>query len=379
MLASIKRKSNRQNQDNVPHTSAPHSTTSPNEDDVKPIAWAPTPHPVPRFSPPSREYPTSSRPYYAHARPPSREFDTNDQPLVPNNPSSSHGRLYPSESPAAHPEAVFHPGNAGRSTNVEALSTQLATLQDTVNRLCHTINTERAENARTNLELTMLLLRQNQWLVNSSRELRLPHDILHRSQQELHQRYETLQASEMLSNMANIGRGPTAPAASLDHSRPATSYEQPRATSSYEPRPPSSYDQRPHTGYDHRGSSAYDPPPRGLQQPMRDRRDGRAIHTSGSMSRRPPSPTYDHRPATIEHASSHSPRTYPSHQRVPGYQEYDFRFRPPAVDSRERDHDHDRGLPPARTPLSRRLTDPPAGAVDDVSDQPKTSLRNLLH
>lgn len=372
LLVSIKRKSNRQNQDNIPHTSANHSTTSPNDEDSKPSMWTTAAAlPVARYSPPSREYAPTSRPYYAQPRPPSREFDSNNQSPMSVGVPSSHGRQYPHESPVTRSEAPYPPSSSRAPTNIDTLSGQLATLQDTVNRLYHTINTERAENARTNLELTSHLLHQNQWLLECGRDLRLPQDALHRQHAELMQRYKTLQASEMLSSMANSGKPPTAPAASLDDRPPTASYDQ-RPTSSYSQRPMSSYDQRPRSSYGHQAPSPYDAPPHGLQPPMGDPRDNRAVSYSSALSRRPPSPAHDRRPATIDHASNYSPRTYPSHQR-PAYA--DFRYRPPPLDARDRERDHH----PSRAPLPRRLTDPPASSVDEAPDQPKTSLRNLLH
>ncbi|BEJ11343.1 hypothetical protein CspHIS471_0107650 [Cutaneotrichosporon sp. HIS471] len=377
LLASIKRKSNRQNQDNVAPSSAIHPTTSPNEDESKPIMWNSTAHAVPRYSPPSRDYPSTSRSYYGQPRPPSREFDTNPPALGAGSSIPPHNRQYHSESSVTRSDAAFHQANSSRLGANDSLGNPLSTLQDTVNRLHHALNTERADNTRNNMELTTIVLEQTRMLLECDGQVRLPRDALQRQYEELLTRrdgLDRLNVSEALSSMANSRRAPTAPATSLDHNRPATSYEPPRPTSSYEQRPPSSYEQRPHSGYAHHAPSPYDPPHRVLQPPMGDPRD-RALHTSGSLSRRPPSPTFDRRPATIDHATNYSPRTYPDHQRTAGYAE--FRYRPPPMDV-PHPRDRDRDVAPPRGALPRRLTEPPA-PMDDAPDQPKTSLRNLLH
>ncbi|GMK54737.1 hypothetical protein CspeluHIS016_0113230 [Cutaneotrichosporon spelunceum] len=373
LLASIKRKSNRQNQDNAPPSSAIHPTTSPNEDESKPIMWNSTVHAVPRYSPPSRDYPSTSRSFYGQPRPPSREFD-NTPPTHAASNAIPHGRQYHSETSVTRSDATFHQANSSRLGTNDSLGNQLSTLQDTVNRLHHALNTERAENARNNMELTTIVLDQTRMLLECDGQVRLPREALQQQYDELvtrRERLDRINVSEALSSMANSRRVPTAPATSLDHSRPATSYEPPRPTSSYEQRPPSSYEQRPHSGYAHHAPSPYDPPHRVLQPPMGDPRD-RALHTSASLSWRPPSPTFDRRPATIDHATNYSPRTYPDPQRAAGYAE--FRYRPPPMDVPPRERD----VVPPRGALPRRLTDPPA-PVDDAADQPKTSLRNLLH
>jgi hypothetical protein len=391
LLASIKRKSNRANQDSVPHASGTQPTTSPNEDEAKPLVWNSSTHAVPRYSPPSRDYPSTSRSYYGQPRPPSREFDNNPPSIGTSSAVPPHNRQYHSESSITRSDAGFHHANSSRLPANDTLSSTVSTLQDTVNRLHHALTTERADNARNNTELTNILLEQTRMLLECDGQMRLPREALQRQYDELLARrdgLDRLNVSEALSSMASSRRVPTAPAAPVaphDHSRPATSYEPPRPTSSYDQRPPSSYDQRPPSSYDqrpvsgyaHHAPSPYDPPPRVLQPPLGDPRDGRTLHTSASLSRRPPSPTFDRRPATIDHASNYSPRTYPAPQRGVGFAE--FRYRPPPIDGphgRDRDRDHD--VPPPRGPLPRRLTDPPV-PVEDAPDQPKTSLRNLLH
>ncbi|KLT38764.1 hypothetical protein CC85DRAFT_289209 [Cutaneotrichosporon oleaginosum] len=378
LLASIKRKSNRQNQD-VPHSST-HPTTSPNEDETKPIVWNSTAHAVPRYSPPTRDYPSSARSYFGQPRPPSREFDANLPSMGTTSSLPPHGRQYHSESSVTRSETAFPQANSSRLGVNDTLSNQVSSLQDTVNRLHHALGTERADNARNNMELTSILLEQTRMLLECDGQLRLPREALQRQYEDLLARrdgIDRLNVSEALSSMANARRIPTAPAAPLDHSRPATSYEPPRPTSGYEQRPPSGYDQRPLSGYAHHAPSPYDQPHRVLQPPLGDPRDGRILHTSASLSRRPPSPTFDRRPATIDHASNYSPRAYPAPQRGIGFAE--FRYRAPPIDGPHvRERDRDRDLPPSRGGLPRRLTDPPV-SVEDAPDQPKTSLRNLLH
>lgn len=118
--------------------------------------------------------------------------------------------------PPGYPDSPFYP--QPQHSPVDALSGQVATLEDRVQRLTETLNAERIDNVRSNIDFTSYLLQLTGWVGEGKGEcrrrgscsraapappdVRTLQDTLTRASGDLRQRYETLMASDTLSSMA---------------------------------------------------------------------------------------------------------------------------------------------------------------------------------
>lgn len=192
---------------------------SPGDDLDRPIAgWSASQslHHSYRYRSPSRGAEYSRSFYTPGPRPVSRGYDSMISRSPPRGapvpsglggrPLSSHlsyadSRSEPSYYPAPQP-------GASRQSALEAISTQVASLTETVHRMWASLQTERYEFASRSLDMTNHMLRLTDWLGETSKGeqnclqrltlVRFPADTLNRQRAELIQRIEMLQALEVM-------------------------------------------------------------------------------------------------------------------------------------------------------------------------------------
>ncbi|KAK4687929.1 hypothetical protein P7C73_g2191, partial [Tremellales sp. Uapishka_1] len=110
---------------------------------------------------------------------------------------------------ASYPDSPYYPQPSVPSP-VEAFSTQIASLEEKLERLSSILNAERLEHVKGNLELTSSVLQMVGWMADKAQprdapEMRHMHDALQKQNAELRQKYETLIASDALASLATGG------------------------------------------------------------------------------------------------------------------------------------------------------------------------------
>lgn len=266
----------------------------------------------------------------------------------PQPPQPGPSLAPPAQSPSLAEPPVYY--TATRPTTVETLTSQVATLQDTVHRLQSALQYERQQRSRMNLDMSAYLLRMTDWLSEGD-VLPMHRDAVERQRTDLIRRYEVLRDSEAAQ------------------SRPATE-ERARRVSFVQPPltvvARSEYQEVLREPHDYRAAAQAD--------------ERRRPSTTGSQ---PPS-YHPHMPRRTSAQYGEYPalginaRTDPRDDRFASETPRSFLY--------ETRQDYDRRL--YRPSPSRRVTEPPPpqGEVErrrpsaPPSDEPpKASLRNLLH
>ncbi|WVR07747.1 hypothetical protein IAU60_004790 [Kwoniella sp. DSM 27419] len=229
LLASIKRKSSRPSA----HDGGPTSPVDELQDTPKAVAgWMRDqganplqPH-SPTYQPRNVAAPGYPLPgHFEEPRPGSRTgFWESRQPGPPvinagsRIPPTEPPRLPPDQSrvpppvrgyhPSPFPESVYpYPGTMPPS--IESLSEQVVFLEQRLHRLAETLNIERIDHVRDNIDFTSYLLQMVGWASSEqpSPEMKALHDTLSRQNTDMRQKYEDLMASDALGFTRGLGGG----------------------------------------------------------------------------------------------------------------------------------------------------------------------------